>query len=91
MESMYFIWGISPASYSMLGNTGVYENVGQVLCIHMFLVFALPVGSRIQKRRPSNIVFIVTNFHVSKFGCPEIEFDKIDMKEKMMMDFVDDT
>ena len=73
----------------MLGNTGVYENVGQVSCIHLFLVFALPVGSRIQKRSPSNIVFIVKNFHVSKFGCPEIEFDKIDMKEKMMMDFVD--
>lgn len=55
-----------------------------------FQIGAKPVGFRIPKNEAIKYSLHINTFHVSKVGCPEIEFDKSIWENKMMMEFLFD-
>lgn len=52
-----------------------------------FQIGVKPVGFRIPNNEAIKYSLHINHFHISKFGCPELEFDKSIWENKMMMEF----
>ena len=81
---------VTVMNYETLVQHGMHPHVFLVCCKIVrcsFQIGAKPVGFRISKNEAIKYSLHINDFHVSKVGCPEIEFDKSIWENKMMMEF----